>query len=318
MGKEKASRPDYTASEDDNILVQGVASNEGALGYFGVAYYVENKDRLKAVAIDDEKPPIMATARSCPPEENVLNGTYQPLSRPLFLYVNVKALERPEVREFVLFCIEKAPQLVREVGYIPLPDKVYQLARERVEKRITGSAFGAHGSQVGGQAGRPLQDRGAGRALALKSANSTEVAQAVVRMPTASARKRVRWEERIVRVFLSLCAAPECADHRRDCVYSVQSEPRLFPQSFCRGVPDGHGVGAPCSIHPRMGCCPLVTGTLLTSLIAMLGRGSDGATGGGVSQRVRLTASAPRGQAPRWKCWRASPPWSMAISRSLL
>lgn len=148
VGEEKASRPDYTPSEDDNILVQGVASNEGALGYFGVAYYVENKNRLKAVAIDDENP-TNGDGAFLPTEENVLNGTYQPLSRPLFLYVNVKALERPEVREFVLFCIENAPQLVREVGYIPLPDKVYQLARERVEKRITGSAFGAHGSQVG-------------------------------------------------------------------------------------------------------------------------------------------------------------------------
>lgn len=148
VGKEKASRPDYTASEDDNILVQGVASNEGGLGYFGVAYYIENRDRLKAVAIDDENPSNGAGA-FLPTAENVLNGTYQPLARPLFLYVSLKALERPEVREFVLFCLNQAPTLTRETGYIPLPDKLYALSRERVERRITGSAFGAHSSQVG-------------------------------------------------------------------------------------------------------------------------------------------------------------------------
>jgi len=148
VGKEKASRPDYTPSEDDNILVQGVASNENALGYFGMAYYVANKDRLKAVAIDDENPQN-GDGAFLPTEENVLNGTYQPLARPLFLYVNTKALERPEVREFVLFCLNNAATLVREVGYIPLPQKVYELAKERVNRRITGSAFGAHGSQVG-------------------------------------------------------------------------------------------------------------------------------------------------------------------------
>lgn len=148
VGKEKASRPDYTASEDDNILVQGVASNEGGLGYFGVAYYIENRDRLKAVAIDDENP-NNGNGAFLPTEENVLNGTYQPLARPLFLYVSLKALERPEVREFVLFCLNQAPTLTREAGYIPLPDKIYTLSRERVERRITGSVFGAHGSQVG-------------------------------------------------------------------------------------------------------------------------------------------------------------------------
>jgi phosphate transport system substrate-binding protein len=79
----------------------------------------------------------------------VVNGTYQPLSRPLFIYVNVKSLEKPQVREFVKFYIEHAATLAKEVGYVPLPAKVYELAKQRVEKRITGSVFGAHGSQVG-------------------------------------------------------------------------------------------------------------------------------------------------------------------------
>ncbi len=148
VGEEHSSRSDYSTSEDDNILVQGVANNENALGYFGMAYYLQNKDKLKAVAIDDENPnngdgPIL------PSEEAVINGTYQPLSRPLFIYVNVKALEKPQVREFVKFYIEHAAQLAKEVGYVPLPAQVYELAKQRLEKRITGSVFGARGSQVG-------------------------------------------------------------------------------------------------------------------------------------------------------------------------
>jgi len=148
VGEEHSSRSDYSSSEDDNILVQGVANNENALGYFGVAYYLQNKDKLKAVAIDDENPnngdgPVL------PSEESVRNGTYQPLSRPLFIYVNVKSLEKPQVREFVKFYIENAARLAKEVGYVPLPEQVYELAKQRLERRITGSVFGAHGSQVG-------------------------------------------------------------------------------------------------------------------------------------------------------------------------
>ncbi len=143
VGKEKASRPDYTASEDDNILVQGVATNEGGLGYFGLAYYEQNKDRLKVVAIDNGNGPVV------PSSQTVIDGTYQPLARPLFIYVNVKALERPEVKAFVEFYIANAGKLAQEVGYVPLPEEMYALMKERLERRITGSAFGAHGSQVG-------------------------------------------------------------------------------------------------------------------------------------------------------------------------
>jgi phosphate transport system substrate-binding protein len=143
VGKEKASRGDYTGSEDDDILVQGVSRTKGALGYFGLAYYENNQDKLKLVAIDNGNGSVK------PSRETVLDGTYQPLARPLFIYVNVKALARPEVAEFVKFYVQNAGKLAEEVGYIGLPDNVIALVKERVERRITGSAFGAHGSQVG-------------------------------------------------------------------------------------------------------------------------------------------------------------------------
>lgn len=143
VGEEKASRGDYTASEDDDILVQGVSRTKGALGYFGLAYYENNQDKLKLVAIDNGNGPVK------PSRETVLNGTYQPLARPLFLYVNVKALDRPEVAEFLKFALANAGELAEEVGYVRLPEQVYELVAHRVERRIKGSAFGAHGSQVG-------------------------------------------------------------------------------------------------------------------------------------------------------------------------
>ncbi|HXE75202.1 MAG TPA: PstS family phosphate ABC transporter substrate-binding protein [Candidatus Xenobia bacterium] len=146
--KEHASRGDFTASEDDNVLVQGIATDELALGFFGLAYYEENRDKLKLVPIDDENPnngkgPILPTL------ETVMNGTYQPLSRPLFIYVRKEALARPEVAKFIDFYLQNAGNLAREVGYIPLPARAYQLAKARVDKRITGSIFGGGGSQVG-------------------------------------------------------------------------------------------------------------------------------------------------------------------------
>ncbi|MFN7019523.1 MAG: PstS family phosphate ABC transporter substrate-binding protein [Fimbriimonadales bacterium] len=143
VGKEKASRGDYTGSEDDDILVQGVSRTRGALGYFGLAYYENNPDKLKLVGVDNGKGPVKAS------RETVLDGTYQPLARPLFLYVNLRALERPEVAAFVQFALTEGGKLSDEVGYIGLPRNVYDLVKQRVEKRITGSAFGAHGSQVG-------------------------------------------------------------------------------------------------------------------------------------------------------------------------
>jgi phosphate transport system substrate-binding protein len=148
VGKEHSSRGDFTASEDDNVLVQGIANDPLALGFFGVAYYEHNKDKLKLVAIDDENPkngdgPVLPTF------ETVKNATYQPLARPIFIYVNKQALDRAEVRDFVAFYLTAGRPLVREVGYIPLSDAAYDLAATRVEKRVTGSVFGGKGSQVG-------------------------------------------------------------------------------------------------------------------------------------------------------------------------
>lgn len=148
VGKEHSSRGDYTSSEDDNVLVQGVSSNPYALGFFGVAYYEENKEKLKAVPVDDGKD---ENGKGCflPTRENVLKGTYQPLSRPLFIYVHKKALANPDLKRFVEFYLTQAPNLSQEVGYIPLPPRAYELARERFQKGVTGSVFGGKGSQVG-------------------------------------------------------------------------------------------------------------------------------------------------------------------------
>lgn len=148
VGEEHSSRLDYNASEDDNTLVEGVARSEWALGFFGYAYYQKNRDRLKLVAIDDGKAdngdgPIV------PSPESVTNGTYQPLSRPIFLYVSAKALVRTEVAEFAAFYVRNAAHLSSEVGYIPLPPRAYELALHRLQRRAIGSIFKGAGSQVG-------------------------------------------------------------------------------------------------------------------------------------------------------------------------
>jgi len=140
VGKEDASRGDYTSSEDDNVIVQGVSGDEHALGYFGYAYYEENKDKLKLVAIDDGndangKGPIL------PSPESVNNGTYRPLSRPIFIYPKIKALERPEVAAFVDYYLKDGVPLVREVGYIPLTEREYELVRSRFTARKAGSMY---------------------------------------------------------------------------------------------------------------------------------------------------------------------------------
>lgn len=137
-GRSKSSRGDFTASEDDNILVQGIARDVNGLGYFGYAYYFENKDKLKAVPIINPRTnqPVEPSA------ESVMNGTYQPLARPIFIYVNVKALDRPEVKEFVDFYMKNAEGLVKEVKYVPLPAKAYAYNVEVLEKKVMGTKFG--------------------------------------------------------------------------------------------------------------------------------------------------------------------------------
>src|SRR6185503_17682607 len=110
------SRGDFTASEDDNVLVQGVSRDVNALGYFGLAYYAENKDKLKAAPIVNRG----STKAVLPSVETVMDGSYQPLARPIFIYVSEKATQRAEVREFVNFYLDNAPKLTQEVGYVPL------------------------------------------------------------------------------------------------------------------------------------------------------------------------------------------------------
>ena len=123
-GESGASRPDYTASEDDNVLVQGISGDENALGFFGYAYYIENQDNLKIVPIDEGNGPVAPTARS------INEGTYSPLSRPIFVYLNTDSLARPEVRSFVEFYIDNAAGIANEVGYIELPEEMYQASRD--------------------------------------------------------------------------------------------------------------------------------------------------------------------------------------------
>jgi phosphate transport system substrate-binding protein len=147
VGKEGASRGDFTSSEDDNVIVQGVASDELAVGFLPLAYVEENRERLKVVPVDDAKADNGA-GPIAPSAETVRGGTYQPLSRPLFIYVTRKAADRPEVQQFVEMFFSR-DDLVREVGYIELTPQIHELARKHFADRKVGTAFGEGGSQVG-------------------------------------------------------------------------------------------------------------------------------------------------------------------------
>lgn len=136
-GKSQACRSDFTASEDDNVLVQGVTGDVDALGFFGYAYYVENAEKLKVVPIDGGAGPVSPSLTS------ISDGTYTPLARPIFVYVATKAAERPEVQAFVEFYLTQAGSLVEEVGYVALPSELYELAMARFGKRVEGSVFEA-------------------------------------------------------------------------------------------------------------------------------------------------------------------------------
>jgi phosphate transport system substrate-binding protein len=142
VGKAKSSRGDFTASEDDNVLVQGVASDKSALGFFGYAYYVENQKKVKAIAVDGGNGPVLPSAKT------VEDGTYQPLSRPIFIYVNIKSADKPEVRQFVEFYMKNAPTLVKEVKFFPLPEQAYTTNLEHLNKKKLGTVFGGK-SEVG-------------------------------------------------------------------------------------------------------------------------------------------------------------------------
>ena len=147
VGKEGASRGDFTSSEDDNVIVQGVGSDELALGFLPLAYVEANRNKLKIVPVDDGKAdngagPIVPSAQT------VRDGTYQPLSRPLFVYVSRKAADRAEIQKFVSMFFDRT-DLVKEVGYIELTPQIYDMARKHCADKRTGTAFGEGGSQVG-------------------------------------------------------------------------------------------------------------------------------------------------------------------------
>lgn len=148
VGEQGASRTDYTESDDYNVLAKAVAGDKYALGFFGLAYYEKNKDKLKLVPIDDGDD-TNGKGAVYPTRETVDNGTYQPLSRPLFIYVNKKAASREEIGDYVKFYIKNAGRLGVEVGYIPLPAELYKLARKRFDMRKTGTVFGGVGARKG-------------------------------------------------------------------------------------------------------------------------------------------------------------------------
>lgn len=140
VGKPKASRGDYTASEDDNVLVQGVEGNKFALGYLPYAYFAPHSTRMKAVGIEWEKNKVPGPI--LPSAENVLAGTYNPLSRPLFIYVSRKSMDKVEVKTFMEFYLKNVAVLSKEVKYLPLPEAAYQMALERLRTMQTGTGFG--------------------------------------------------------------------------------------------------------------------------------------------------------------------------------
>jgi phosphate transport system substrate-binding protein len=135
MGEARASRTDYTPTEDDNVTVLGVVNNVGGMGYFGIAYYEQNRSRLKALSIDAGSGPVAPSA------ESVASGAY-PISRPLFVYFNAEALRRPAVARFARFYVENAAAMATRVGYVALPERAYPAYVQRISERTTGTAFG--------------------------------------------------------------------------------------------------------------------------------------------------------------------------------
>ncbi|MCA1995063.1 MAG: PstS family phosphate ABC transporter substrate-binding protein [Coleofasciculus sp. S288] len=136
VGQPKASRNDYTASEDDTVLVEGVSKDPNAMGYFGYAYYESSQNRLKKVGIDSGSGPVL------PSRESVKNAEYHPLARPLFIYVNSQSLSsKPEVKAFVEYYLNNAERWVNDTGYVPLPDKGYELALTHLQQGKEGTVF---------------------------------------------------------------------------------------------------------------------------------------------------------------------------------
>ena len=137
VGKSGASRTDYLKSEDDDILVQGVQQDPNALGYLGLAYYEANQSKLKAVAVDSGNGAVL------PSRETVETGEYQPLSRPLFIYINSSAAQKnPALKDLVEMYLAKAPEIVSQVGYVPLPEDGYRLTKIHFQRGKVGTVFG--------------------------------------------------------------------------------------------------------------------------------------------------------------------------------
>lgn len=134
-GKTGAIRGDMSVSEDDNVLVRGVEGDEGALGFFGFAYYIENKGKLNVLAVDGGKGAVVPT------HETIENAQYAPFSRPLFIYVNRKSADRPATKAFVSFYLQSAPALVEQVGYVRLPESILSRVKANWEARKTGTQF---------------------------------------------------------------------------------------------------------------------------------------------------------------------------------
>jgi phosphate transport system substrate-binding protein len=144
VGVEKSSRNDYTKNEDDAVLVDGIAADPNALGYFGFAYYLANKDKLKLVAVDNGHGCVVPSAQT------VADDSYQPLSRPIFVYVSASAAARPEAKAFARFYVDPDnARYVRDVGYVPLPPATLLAAGRRLDAGVAGSIFGGRGSVLG-------------------------------------------------------------------------------------------------------------------------------------------------------------------------
>jgi phosphate transport system substrate-binding protein len=143
VGKSKASRGDYTASEDDNTIVMGISNDPNALGYLPFAYYEPNKEKLKVVAVDGG-PKAPKKGAILPSSKTVEDGTYFPLSRPIFIYVSEKSVARPEVKQFIEFYLEKGGDLATQVKYVSLPKKAYTMALDKFKNGKVGTAFGGH------------------------------------------------------------------------------------------------------------------------------------------------------------------------------
>jgi phosphate transport system substrate-binding protein len=143
-GEAQSSRGDFTSSERDNVLVRGIAGDWGSLGYFGYSYFVENRDILKMVAVDSGNGCIKPT------DETINDGTYSPLSRPLFIYVSKKAWKEPDVKDFVSYFVSyDRADLLRDLGFVPFPERVHDLVLDRFQRGLSGTIFGGENPQHG-------------------------------------------------------------------------------------------------------------------------------------------------------------------------